>query len=76
MPAVKRVADTKLQNFRNAQLFINEHRPNFAAFLVRDGRKHIDAERRTRDGRLQFCTEIRFEPCKRVSGFHETKFGF
>src|SRR4029077_2178598 len=71
--AVERVADTKLQNFRNTQLFINEHRPNFATFLVRDGRKHIDGERRTHDCGLELRTEICLKPCKRVPGFHGTK---
>ena len=52
----------------------NEHRPNFAAFLVRDGRKHIDAERGTRDRGLELGTEIRLKPRKGVPGFHEFRF--
>ena len=75
-PAVKRVADTKLQNLRNAQLFINEHRPNFAAFLVRDGCAHIDAEGSSRDGGLQLSTEIRLKPRKGLPGFHGMKVRF
>jgi hypothetical protein len=44
--------------------------------LVRDGRKHIDAERGTRDRGLELWTEIRLKPRKGVPGFHEIQFRF
>ena len=64
---VDRVADAELEDARGRQSLAAQPRPDPAGLLARDRGDHVDAERRSGDGRLDLRLELALEP-ERVLG--------